>query len=181
MLGMVFTELLDMVEARFSPELVDRALQRADLPHGGAYTSVGYYPHQEIVRIVQAVAEESGQGADALIQAFGEHLLGRFATAFPELFAGKSTLYDFLASIDSHIHVEVHKLYPEARLPRFEVLERSSAHLRLAYHSPRQMGALAEGLIAGAARHFGEPQTVRCESAPGLGKDTLVIELRAQP
>ncbi len=181
MLGMVFTELLDMVEARFSPELADRALQRADLPHGGAYTSVGYYPHQEIVRIVQAVSEESGHSPDVLIRTFGEHLLGRFARAYPELFAGKPTLYDFLASIDSHIHVEVHKLYPEARLPRFEVLDRGARHLRLAYRSPRKMSALAEGLIEGAAKHFGEPQAVRCVEDPALGPDSLVIELSAHP
>jgi hypothetical protein len=180
MLGMVFTELLEMVESRFSPELADRVLQRAQLAHGGAYTAVGYYPHEEVVRIVGALSAETGLPPDALVHAFGEHLLGRFATAYPEMFAGKPTLYDFLASIDGHIHVEVHKLYPEARLPRFEVLERSATHMRLSYRSPRQMGALAEGLLQGAAAHYREPQTLTASQDDALGPDCIVFELHAR-
>ena len=41
MLGMVFTELVEMVENRFSPELADAVLQEAAPGHGGAYTAVG--------------------------------------------------------------------------------------------------------------------------------------------
>ncbi|SDD37246.1 heme NO-binding domain-containing protein [Aquimonas voraii] len=179
MLGMVFTELMDMVETRYSPELADRVLQRAALPHGGAYTAVGYYPHEEIVRLVGLLSEETGQPVDTLVRGFGQHLLGRFEQAYPELFAGKRTLYDFLASIESHIHVEVHKLYPEARLPRFEVLERGPRHLQLAYRSPRRMSALAEGLIIGAADLYKEPQRLELREAPELGADAMVFELHA--
>lgn len=179
MLGMVFTELMEMVEGRFSPELADRILLRAELPHGGAYTAVGYYPHEEIVRLVTLLSEETGVGPDDLVRAFGEHLLGRFEQAYPEMFAGKRTLYDFLASIETHIHVEVRKLYPEARLPRFEVLERGPRHLQLAYRSPRRMSALAEGLILGAAGHYKEPQRLQMREAPELGGDAVVFELHA--
>lgn len=160
MLGMIFTELLEMVEAKFSPELADRVLLRAELPNGGAYTAVGYYPHAELVRIVAALVGETGLDEDRLIGIFGEHLLGRFALGYPEFFAGKPTLHDFLASIDGHIHLEVHKLYPQAQLPRFEVIERSQNRLRLAYRSARQMTALAEGLIRGAVSHYGEHHTI---------------------
>lgn len=160
MLGMVFTELQEMVEQRFSPEVLDAVLQRAQLSHGGAYTAVGYYPHEEIERIVAALSAETGLDTGTLVGAFGEYLLGRFAKVHPAMFAGKPTLYDFLESIQPHIHVEVRKLYPEARLPEFETLERSADHLLLAYRSPRGMVALAEGLIKGAAQHYGEPQKI---------------------
>ncbi|MBE5315545.1 MAG: heme NO-binding domain-containing protein [Xanthomonadales bacterium] len=179
MLGMVFTELMEMVEGRFSPELADRVLLRAELPHGGAYTAVGYYPHEEIVRLVGLLSEETGLPPETLIKAFGEHLLGRFEQAYPEMFTGKRTLYDFLASIETHIHVEVLKLYPEARLPRFEVLERGPSHLRLAYRSPRRMSVLAEGLILGAAERYKEPQRLQMREAPELGADAVVFDLHA--
>lgn len=181
MLGMVFTELMEMVEQRFSPELADRVLVRADLPHGGAYTAVGYYPHEEMVRLVGLLSEETQLPTDVLIKTFGEHLLGRFELAYPEMFAGKRTLYDFLASIEPHIHVEVHKLYPEARLPRFEVVERGPRHLHLAYRSPRRMNALAEGLILGAAERYKEPQRLSQREAPELGGEAIVFELHALP
>ena len=37
--GLLFTELLEMVEDSFSPELADRIIEDADLPSGGVYTS----------------------------------------------------------------------------------------------------------------------------------------------
>jgi hypothetical protein len=38
---MVFVELLKMAEESFGEELVDAVIDAADLPSGGAYTSVG--------------------------------------------------------------------------------------------------------------------------------------------
>lgn len=49
MKGMIFTEFLEMVEEKFSMEMVDQILSESDLPSGGIYTSVGNYPHTEIV------------------------------------------------------------------------------------------------------------------------------------
>lgn len=179
MLGLVFTELLDMIESRYSPELADRVRRRSALTHGGAYTTTGYYPHQEILRIFASLSDETGQPTDTMIRAFGHHLLERFASAYPDLFAGKPTLYDFLASIETHVHSEVHKVYPEARLPRLQVLTRGPDHLRLAYHSPQRMEVLATGLIEGAADLYGEPQAIRVATDSSLAPDMLVFELSA--
>jgi hypothetical protein len=178
MLGMVFTELLDMLEQRFSPELVDQVLGAAELPHGGAYTAVGYYPHAELQRILLALSAQTGLGEEELVRAFGEFLLKRFHQRYPQLFAGCGGLYDFLAGIDGHIHVEVRKLYPQAQLPRFELLERSARHVCLRYQSPRRMVALAEGLIRGAAVHFAEPQRISHRAADPAEPDTVLIDVR---
>jgi len=43
MKGIIFTEFLEMVEDRFSPEIADRIIEAADLPSGGAYTAIGTY------------------------------------------------------------------------------------------------------------------------------------------
>lgn len=180
MLGLVFTELLDMIESRYSPELANRVRQRSELTHGGAYTTIGYYPPQEILRIFASLSDETGQPADTMIRAFGHHLLERFAGAFPDLFAGKPTLYDFLASIEGHVHSEVQKVYPEARLPRMQVLARGPGHLHLAYHSPQRMEVFATGLLEGAAHFYGEPQAIRIATDASLAPDTLVFELSAR-
>jgi diguanylate cyclase (GGDEF)-like protein len=38
MKGIVFTEFLEMVEARFSPEICERLLETSDVPSHGVYT-----------------------------------------------------------------------------------------------------------------------------------------------
>ena len=160
MKGVVFTELLDMVEDVFSADLVDDVIADVDLPHGGAYTAVGTYPHAEAVALVGALSARTGLGADELLVTFGRHLFGRFHALYPVFFAGVTSSFDFLASIDDVIHVEVLKLYPDAELPRFEVRERDGDRMVLVYRSPRRMGDLAVGLIDGCAQHFGDTITV---------------------
>lgn len=157
MLGMVFTEFVEMVEDKLSPEAADAMLQEANLPHGGAYTAVGYYPHEEIVRLVGILSEQTGMPAEELVRAFGVHLLKVFTVGHPAFFAAKTSVFDLLASVDAEIHREVRKLYPKAQLPTFKVMARSERTLELAYQSPRSMEALALGLIEGAGDHYGTP------------------------
>ena len=164
---MVFTHFLDFVTEQFGPEMADDIIEASALPSGGAYTSVGTYSHGEMVALVGALAARTGRPADGLVRAFGDRLSDTFAHDFPEFFRRASTLFDFLESIEQHIHVEVRKLYPDAELPTFRTEERSPARLVLLYRSPRRMGHLSEGLITGSARQFGVDVRVRAESLEG--------------
>lgn len=169
MKGIVFTEFLEMVEDRFSLQVADRIITRAALPHGGVYTSVGTYPHAEMARLAQALSEEAGLSVGCLLGVFGEHLAGRFRIRFPRFFSAAPALFDFLASIDSVIHVEVRKLYPDAELPSFAVEQRDADTMTLLYRSSRHLEDLAEGLVLGCAAHYGE--SVQVERIPVQGAD----------
>ena len=52
MKGIIFTEFLEMVEKEFSAETVDTIIDNSNLESGGSYTSVGTYPHIEMVELV---------------------------------------------------------------------------------------------------------------------------------
>ncbi|GAB3736583.1 heme NO-binding domain-containing protein [Silanimonas algicola] len=181
MLGIVFTEFMEMVEERFSPETLERIIDKAAPANQGAYTAVGYYPHEEIVALVGALAEQTGMSAGTLVQAFGEHLFGRFTEGYASLIDGRRGTIDLLCQLDGDIHVAVRKLYPEARLPRFHVVSQGDGELRLAYESPRGMEDLALGLIKGAIRHFGEPLQVHWEHGTFEGRAVSVFHVRPRP
>ncbi len=177
MLGMVFTEFVELVEAQFSPAVADAVLQDVAPPHGGAYTAVGYYPHQEMMALVGALSARTGVAAPDLVKAFGHHLLKRFTQGHGDMFARCTSLFDFVASIDGHIHVEVHKLYEQATLPRFTVLSRSQTTMTLLYQSSRHMEMLAQGLLEGAAQHYGEDCRITHAPAHGAQGEGVVFTL----
>lgn len=160
MKGMVFTEFLSFVGQSFGDDMVDDVIADCKLPNGGAYTAVGTYDHHEMQALVTAVSQRSGEGANVLLRSFGRHLCGRFSKGFPQFFADNFDLFDFLESVQNHIHVEVHKLYPDAELPSFDTHHRSKELLELNYRSCRPLAALAEGLILGAADHFSQAVNV---------------------
>lgn len=163
MKGMVFTEFLEFVERRFGEDMVDDVIEAADVPNGGAYTAVGTYSHGEMVSLVVALADKTGAPPETLVREFGEALSDTFAREFPDFFRRAGNLFDFLTSIEDHIHVEVRKLYPDAELPTFTVESRTPARLVIVYRSPRKMGHLSEGLIIGSAKQFGVDVRVRTE------------------
>ena len=165
MKGMVFTEFLDMVELKFSAHMVDDIIEACQLPNGGAYTAVGTYDHGELVQMVEALAQRSGVPVSTLVHAFGLHLFGRFHALYPVFFMDIPTALDFLEGIETVIHTEVRKLYPNAQLPEFDCV-RTASGLDMVYSSPRHFGDLATGLIEGALLHFGDPVSLTRHDLP---------------
>ncbi|MEM7386846.1 MAG: heme NO-binding domain-containing protein, partial [Verrucomicrobiota bacterium] len=157
MKGVVFTEFFEMVEESFGLDMVDDLIDACDLPSGGEYTAVGTYDHEEMVALVLALSEKTETPVPDLLQAFGEYLFGRFTALYPRFFEdGPKDALGFLEVIESHIHKEVRKLYPNAKLPHFDTERLTDDQLIMVYRSERHLQDLAEGLIRGCFKHFGE-------------------------
>jgi len=175
MKGIVFTEFLDMVEAAHSADMVDAIIAEAQPANGGAYTAVGTYPAAEMGALVGALARHTETPAPELLRSFGQHVFARFAIAYPAFFDGVDDVLAFLASIEDVIHIEVRKLYPDAELPSLEATAMGPGGMRLVYRSPRCMADFAEGLIEGAATHFGQPLTIARSHPRGAPVPELVF------
>jgi len=177
MRGLVFTEFLEMVEEVHSPDMVDAIIAEAAPPNGGAYTAVGSYPAQEMGALVGALSRQSGQPAPELLRGFGSHIFNRFAILYPAFFEGITDTFRFLESIESVIHIEVLKLYPDAELPSVLAERSTEDGMQVTYKSPRCMADFAEGLIEGAASHFGERIDIQRSLPRGTPAPMLVFTL----
>lgn len=156
MKGMVFTTFLEMVEEKFSLEMADKIIEASNVPSGGAYTTLGTYSHEEIISLVIQLSKETGVDVSALVRTFGEYLFTQLAASHPQFVNKDKSVFDFLSHVDTYIHVEVRKLYPDAELPAFSYETPAPEVLVMIYRSSRPFADLAEGLIAGAIQHFGE-------------------------
>jgi hypothetical protein len=163
MKGLIFTEFLDMVEQRYSAEVVEQMIAAAQLPSGGAYTSVGNYDHGEIWSMVCELSKVCDTPVPDLFKAYGEYLFARLASSYAQHLQGMNSAFDLLQSLDSVIHGEVHRLYSDAELPRFDVVERVANRMVLVYSSKRHLADLAEGLMRGCVRHFNQTAVITRE------------------
>ncbi len=162
MLGIIFTTLLDMVEDKMGYALVDELLLSTKLE--GSYTGVGHYDFNELLKIVVALSEKTGIAIPDLLEAFGEYLFGKLMQGHASLLPDDISMIDLLSELDSNIHVEVLKLYPNATLPTFSIINKSHSHIDLLYRSPRQLEQLAVGLIKGCADYFDETCEISLET-----------------
>lgn len=173
MKGIIFTEFIELVESKHGLQLADQIISATDLHSQGAYTAVGTYDHRELVQLVEELSRRVELSPAAVLKEFGKHLFTRFRELYPHFFDGIENAFDFLKAVDSNIHVEVRKLYPDAELPRFEWKSPSAERLILTYRSKRSLSPVAEGLIEGCADYFGENLALHTKDLSD-GKGTVV-------
>jgi len=172
MKGVVFRKYPDFVAGSFEPEMIDDIIEDANPSHGGAYTSVGTYPYTEVATPVGDLGRRTGTPVPELPTLFGDHLRRRVVVKYSELSEGQTCLSLVLDSVDSHIHGEVHELYPDAEPPVSRMARRGAHAINFDYESRRPLEALAAGTIRAAAEHFRQPvaiATSRIEGPAGVG------------
>ncbi len=161
MKGIIFTEFLEMVEEKFSPEMADKIIEASNnLSTDGAYTAVGTYHHSELIELVSHLSEEVDIDVPLLVEAFGNFLFDRFVVLYPNFFTENQTTFGFLDLIENHVHVEVKKLYPDAELPTFDTTLFNDNHLEMIYQSKRPFAPVAYGLMQGCIAHYKEDITI---------------------
>ncbi len=178
MKGVVFDILRDMVEEQFGLAGWNAVLEQAGSE--GLYLSTQTYPDAELLGLVAAASEVTGKPVDELVFAFGEFMVKEFYARFPDFFDNASGLINFLVSIDRIVHVEVRKLYPDAALPSFTYQGGSIDEITMNYRSPRKLCRLAEGLIAGSARHFGERYQLQHDPCMHQGADCCSLHIKLE-
>ena len=96
MKGIVFTELMEMVEDRFGIEMVDRIIQPKELVSKGVFTSVGTYPFSDLVSILGHLSQATGASIPDLEKVFGQYLAGRFSKMYLPFFQRVNTVFELL-------------------------------------------------------------------------------------
>jgi len=175
MLGVVFTEFMEMVEDKFSFDIADEIMELSGVGGDTGFTAVQDYDHNDMVKLIAALHKVTGIEIDTLIVVFGEHLFGRFTVTHSHFFDKSESSLDFLQKIEEYIHVEVKKLYPNAELPTFLCERVNENKLIMNYSSKRPFGDLAQGLIQGCGAYFKDNLTIERTDENGPMKVQFVI------
>jgi hypothetical protein len=173
--GIVFTEFIDLVELKFGLEMVDKIIQQSTLESNGVYTAVGTYRFHEMLQLITNLSQNTGISIDDLLLVYGEHFFNVIETSYPGLLASYNDPIDMLSSIESHIHVEVKKIYPDAELPIFLVEEKTANSLIMIYKSSRSMHYFGLGLMNKTFEHFNSTATIELEKINDDGTEVKFI------
>lgn len=158
MKGIIFNLLEEVVSRHHGEAAWDGLLDAAGLE--GAYTSLGSYPDAEIMALVGAASAALDISPAACLRWFGREAMPLLAQRYPSFFASHRATLPFILSVNDIIHPEVRKIHPGAHCPVFRFEQATGGTLKMGYKSPRNLCALAEGFIEGAADHFGETALV---------------------
>ncbi len=175
MKGIVFTEFLDLVENKFGLVVVDEIIQKSNLPSQGIYTAVGTYAFSEMLSLLKHLSEHTNLSIDNLLLVYSEHFFNVLVESYPELINTYKDPIEMLSSIENHIHIEVRKIYPDAELPTFEILEKKKNSLIMIYKSSRAMYYFGLGLMNKTFEHFNSSANIVMEKLKEDGTEVKFI------
>lgn len=176
MKGIVFNLLEAAVTKEFGEDVWDHLLDEAGLE--GAYTSLGSYDDAEVFRLVNAAAATLKLPPREVLRWFGRSAIPLLAERYPQFFNGHLDTRSFLLTLNGIIHPEVRKLYPGAITPVFDFDTSSADTLKIGYHSPRKLCALAEGFILGSLERFGQQAVVTHPQCVHEGATECIFHVR---
>lgn len=156
MKGFFFTLLEKMVVARGGDAAWEALVRNADLKTVGGFLGPLHYPDEDLFALIATASRMTGESVSALTRAYGRYIFPELGRMHASFIGPDMTAKSFLLSIDRVVHVEVHKLYPETRLPAFRYEDPAPDRLVILYDSKRRLCDLAVGLIEGTAEFFGE-------------------------
>lgn len=157
MKGIIFNLVEDAIVHAHGEETWDKLLERSGVE--GAYTSLGNYPDSQLTALIEAGADMLGVPPDDLTRALGEQATLGLAQQYPHFFTPHENAKSFVLTLNDIIHAEVRKIHTDAVPPDFTFDEDGSV-LLIHYFSRRGLCALAEGMLQGAATHFGDELTL---------------------
>ncbi|KIE19681.1 guanylate cyclase [Vibrio sinaloensis] len=164
MKGIIFTEFIDLVEAKFGLDTLDDILESAG--DDGVYTSVGSYDHRKLVQLVVMLSKKTGIPAEDLQRVFGQSVFNNLYSSLPKSSSLENcqSTFQFIRLVEDYIHTEVKKLYQDANPPRFDFISESETEMEFDYRSARCMAHVCLGLLEGCAAHF--EQLINVEMVP---------------
>jgi hypothetical protein len=175
MKGIVFNMLEEIVVREHGEETWEQLLDAAGVE--GAYTSLGNYPDADLVALVGAASAALSLPADDVVRWYGRHALPLLAERYPGFFEPHADARSFVLTLNEIIHPEVRKLYPGADTPDFAFDASDPDRLVMDYRSARRLCAFAEGLLQGAADHFGQTVAIEQPECMHRGDERCLIAI----
>jgi hypothetical protein len=154
MKGFIFTNFIEFVETNHGLEMVDEMITNCNLPSQGIYSSFSSYEFDELVSLLTFVSQKTKVNPEILLEKFGVFVFPYLIGKHSYIIENFDNPIDLIGGIENHIHIEVKKLYNDADLPTFRVVEKTTKKLTIIYNSSKGLTYFAIGLMKETLNHF---------------------------
>lgn len=152
MKGVIFNVLEQVYTDRYDADAWYDLVEASN--SSGIYTSLGSYPDEELVSLIETAALTAGHEFQEMLRWFGRAALPVLAKKYPHFFAPHREAESLVRSVNEIIHPEVRKLYAGAGCPHFHFGSDEGGRMLIGYNSARQMCRLVEGFVHGVSDYY---------------------------
>lgn len=156
MQGIIFNALEEFFLETADMEVWNSVLESSDLKSGGVYTSGVNYEDAEIVSLATNLCEKLDIPLVDGLKLFGKYLFGFLLNRGPIELGNYPNAQALLENLENVVHRDVKRIHPDAYTPFFVYTPVNDSEGELSYLSKRKLCFVAEGLLTGAAEHYGQ-------------------------
>lgn len=175
MKGIVFNVFENFVDETFQDDSWDKCLKENQM-EDDFFVPTTIYEDQKLLSIFGSLVKMKSLVAEEALKLFGEYLFNALAQKYSDVILGLQTPQDFLRGLDGIIHVEVRKMLSGSTPPQFITRLDEGNKMQLEYRSERKLCALAEGLMSGLNKKFGNTFTFKQIECEHRGDERCLFE-----
>ncbi len=175
--GIIFAELKKFAIEGFGPDIWDALLKEAGL-QGKFYLATSAYPDEDAVALVMAASRLSGKAVPELLEAFGEFIVPDLVKTYGAMIRPDWKTLDLLEHTEEAIHKVIRRKDPNAAPPALKVVRKGDTEAEVTYSSPRGLFPIAQGIVKGVAKHYGETVSMDVVQEGQKAGDTWVMAVK---
>lgn len=156
MKGVIFTELIEMIENLMGLKITNEIIEDAGLENQGAYTAAGTYPYQDLVKLMESLSKHSSTSKEKLLWSYGEYLFYRLTEEYAKKLSESPNAFDFIQQLEQIISMEILKYNPRVSQFMVRVIQQDKNTLEVLYDSEKRISQLIEGALAACIKSFPE-------------------------
>ncbi len=149
--GAMFNSLARFIDKNYPSVSFSDLCQKTSLKTN-AFAELTWYPDKGLVKLMQALCEETQTNLSTLWRDFGRETFFYFADIFGDYMGGIKTLNDLITATN-RIHHDI-KRDGLGTPPRLEFRKALPGHFEIRYHSERNLNDFFLGMLEGAAKYF---------------------------
>lgn len=154
-------------------------LQRAGVA-GREFDPAGYYPDDDLYRILTAASEQLGLSEQQILEEYGVWVAPGLLEGFAAMIEPHWRTLDLVEHTEQVIHVWTRENM-SAKPPVLATQRLADDHLVVDYRSHRRMCTLGTGFIVGIAAHYGEAARIQQTTCMHRGDDRCTIDVQVRP
>jgi hypothetical protein len=130
------------------------------------FLPISTYPDADAVAIVSAASKLMNIPAERILEDFGEFIAPDLLNMYQALVEPHWKTIELLLHTEDVVHRVVRINNKGAQPPKLQFDRLGPNELKFYYNSPRQMAAVAKGIIRGVAKHYGQTVLIREHKKP---------------
>lgn len=157
--GIVFVQIGKFAQSQLGEQAWREVVRSAGVP-SRLYYRVADYPDEEAFALLSALSTAVGEPLSVILESLGEFIVPDLMKMSRYWIKPEWKTLDLIANTEKTIHDTLRSEGSRTNPPRLQCRRSSPEQVIVTYDSPRKLCALAKGIIAGVAKHYGERVTI---------------------